>query len=741
MKPPKSILYYSAPYEGEESCAGKRAKTALSLRELFSSPQERGERRLLPSPLMLEELSATSPERAAAFSLAHSRGRMDGGLFYTDAADCLGDGELLVRSILMADPKPSEHPLSLTCSAPAVLPQLLSHFGCTNLCLLGDKSNIKAPVCRENAQTDYLWRSPDGTECHLTVPKDDRAVPSVCGEAGFRRAVFSAPSEEEEFCGGVTLDRPNAEEELAPENRRAADLLLGILEPLTALLGTNGVRACPAAVMNRLTADLLKNLSITDTPVLSPRVYAHRLDRVHTLTEEAEGYIAAAMESTLPCAKRGEKFAVISVFSPYERKTDAQTVCSLTLPADCSFRLVAENGRELFYALRASKRHPDGRITHTLAVLHPDLPPLAISRIFAVWGDPCVAKSAKPTEKPRIENEYFLCEADGDRLRITCKKTRRVLQNPFFLEDQGDRGTSAFLPAQEGSLLFFPEGWIRTGDALAEELAADCVLDVPADYDFANGERTAETRSVPCRISLRLEKGSDLLRISLRFRDTACRHRLRLAVRTELMDGATLCDAPFELHPLAGGETDVPGILAVEQEGACLALLTDTKRHVARVNDTLYLTLRHTADYCTRPRAEEETEVQLALFGGRDVTAASLFDASRRFRISPVSASALLCEGELREENCPSVLSGRPLLSCDTPEVFLTGCKCRADGNAVVHLFNPTDRALPVRLSSERPISLTTLAEREEIRLTEGGSVGLTLAPHQIIALLLHRLA
>lgn len=739
MKLPKSILYYSVPYEGEESHAKKRAKTALALRELLAAPHGKGERRLLPSLLALEELSAASPERVTAFSLARERGRMDAGLFYIDAGDCLGDGELLLRSLLMADPKPSEYPLPLTCSAPAVLPQLLFHFGCTNLCLLGEKTNIKAPVCRENTQTAYLWRSPDGSECRLTVPKDDRAVPSECGEVGFRRAVFAASSEEEEFFGAVSVDRLNAWEEFAPENRRAADLLLGVLEPLTALLGATGARVCPPAVINRLTGDLLKNLSITDSIALAPYVCAHRLDRVRALTEEAEGYIAAVMECTLPRTKRGEEFAVISVFSPYDRKTDVQFACTLTLPSDRPFRLVDASGNELFYTVRERKSLSGEQSICHLTVLYPESAPLSISRIFAVWGNPCVAKTTKPTEKPRIENENFLCEADGGRLKITCKKTRRVLQNPFFFEDQGDRGTSAFLPAQEGSLLFFPEEWTRTGDGLSEELSADCALDLPADYDTNNWERTAETCTVPCRITLRLEKGSDLLGVTVRFRDRAHRHRLRLAVRTEMMDGTVFCDAPFSLTPLDGGETDVPGVLAVERDGETLALLTDTRRAVARVNDTFYVTLAHTADYrgCTQ-KDGEETEVRLAIFGGRDVSAASLFDASRRFRLSPVAASVTFRETAVCDEGFSASLCHRPLLACDTPEVFITGAKCRADGSAVLHLLNPTDRELPVRLTADRAISLTSLAEREELRLTEGGSVGLTVAPHQIIALLLY---
>ena len=739
MKLPKSILYYSAPYEGEESHARKRAETALALRELLSAPAEKGERRILPTPLMLGELSAASPERVTAFSLARERGRMDIPLFYTDAGDCLGDGELLLRSLLLAGVKASEYPLPLTCSAPACLPQLLCHFGCTQICLLGERTNIKAPVCRENAKNGYLWRSADGSECHLVLPKEDRAISSSeINSPSLRRAVFGKPSEEEEtYCGEVQVDRKDAWEELAKENRRAADLLLGTLEPLTALLGANGTRVCSPAVTERLTGELLKNLSITDATAISPTVYAHRLDRVRTLTEEAEGYIAAAMETTLPSAAHGEEIAAISVFSPYTKQTAAQFALTLTLPTDRPFCLVDGEGNEIRYTICESRTETDGSITHRLTVLCPNLAPLAITRLFAVWGDPCVVKMSKSGENPRIENEFFVCETEGDRLKITCKTTRRVLQNPFFLEDQGDRGTDSFLPAQEGSLLFFPEGWTKTGDGLFEELYTDCRLDLPADYDFKNWERTTETRTLLCRLSLRLEKGSNLLRVSLRFADGVRRHRLRLAFRTDMMHGIAHRDAPFAFLPLEGTAAEIPGIISLAEAGESITLLTDTRRAVERVNDTLYVTLAHSADYRTGTERVEERTHDFAIFCARKPKAAALFEALFRFRRAPVALSRTFCGTHREGEGYPAALLSRPLISWDTPEICLTGCKTRADGSAVVHLLNPTDSELPVRLSSDRAMALSTLAEREEIRLTEGGSVGISLAPHQIIALLL----
>ena len=728
MKEPRSIRYYLAPHEGERSAAATRASLSAALRELFSYTAEKQTQRSLGAArLPLEELAATAPDRAAAFSALLAKRRALPALFYADAGDCLGDGEMLVRSILLGGASDGEGPFAISSSAPAVLPHLLCHFGVTSLFVAGDPARIKAPVCCENGKS-YEWKTPDGSACTLMIPladEVDRSFPAL------HTASFSGEQPSAAYTGELALERADAADALAGENRRAADLILYCLEPLSALFSLSDKRTDLRPTLDRMTRTLLKNMAVTDTARLSPAVYRHRLDRAAMLMEEGEELLHLMMRQVLPHRLLAGEAAAILLFSPYTEVTAKVLLCHLALASDRSFSLRTAEGEELAYEI-LEKEEKDGFAAYTLRVLIPALAPLAFSRISVIYATPCVAK---PTKKGAlsIKNRGFFCEVTDGRLKVTCLRTGRVLQNPVFLEDQGDRGTDGFLAAQEGSQLFFPGNWRVAGDALAPALTADILLDLPACYDRAADERSAALLHTHARLTLTAEAESDLLSLRVTLTDPASDHRLRLAVRSELVSGVLATDVPFDCRVSEKNSTVSAFFARISREDAAFAVLTDTRRALERVNDTLYITLSHRAAY--RTETDTSADMTLALVSDKELTPAQLYAYARLHRVAPPTA-ALDC---LPQSLCeyPPRITALPF-SFDGEGVVLTAVRRRACGEGVIlHLLNTGDEETELQLTAGAPLALSTLAEREALPLSQGGRMKMMLAPHQILSLIL----
>lgn len=726
MKSPIRIRYFSTPHEGRKSAAASRP--ALAALSHLIDP-EGAEPAALPSLLQLQGLRLFDPSAADALTRAQQEGTLGGALLYADAGDCLGDGELLVRSLLLADAGKGHTPLTVASALPAAMPQLLCHFGVTEVYAIGKNARIDHPVCRENANA-VTWQTPDGSACLLRLP-------SSCTETKVAPGLGTATYSQDEPIpceGALCIDRANAEDATALLDRTAADLILRVLEPLAALVArADNATTDLRPTLDRLTRTLLENLSVTDTASLSPAVLRHRTDRISSVIEEGEALLSTLLQAFLPSTPQSGTLAALAIFSPYTQKTALSVTCTLSLSDVIeNFALQKEDGHPIKWECLSAETE-NGCRKWRIRLLLPNAEPLAVTRVFVISAPPCVAKASKNAAL-RIENRGFVCEVADGRLRVLCRKSGRTLQNPFFLEDQGDRGAQCFSAAQEGSLLFFPVNWRRQGSRLAPTLVADIPMELPCTYHHATDERSAETCRTIAQLTLTAEAESELLRVSLSFTDPAEAHRLRLAVRTELICGRLTVDAPFGAAVTERSDAFPAFFARIAEEDAAVALLTDTRRPVERVNDTLYVTLSHRAPY--RTETARTTEASFALADGRELHVHELYESARRNRILPPVAvmTELPCPSAVTSALPPAALP----LSYSGADILLTTLRRRTEGkDTVLHFLNTADETRELRLTARAPLALSTLAEREELPLSEGGGLRIPLAPRQLLALIL----
>lgn len=735
MNKEKQILYITGEREGSASAAARRPLAASLVRRLLTEASDDG-RLLGTQTVFCEDFLASDGEAPALLSAVREKGI--GALFYTAAADCLGNGEALLRDLQFARKDTggrAPHQAILPLPAPAVLPQLLCHLGISSVILEEEKAAEGHPVCCENAllppdAAGFCWQTPDGSECLVRRPT---ALSPRSEGLGLRHLMFS-PDETLMSCytGALASAALPAPTEQSVRDSHALDLVLGRLEPLCALLAAVGRIPYPAVTLERLTRSLLKNLALTDG-IVAPTVADHRRDRTQTVCEEGEALLRASLATALPHSLPQGAVATLTAFSPFSRVGHAMLSFSLTLPAETPIALRDASGKELAYTVTSQELLQEGQVRYTLLLSVPAFPPLSVQHFFVFSQHTGRSLLPKKLSAPRIENRFFVCDATDGRLTVICKKSGRVWHNPFFFEDQGDRGSNAFLPAQEGSLICYPASFAAEECGLIRVLHAACDFELPCCYDAARHERACETRPVRCRLTLSLSEEDEHLEVAFCVEDAVEDHRLRLAVRTELNVSRVLCDTPFDYAVSAAAHFPHAAFLALEEKGRRLAVLTDAPRAAERVNDTLYFVLAHRALYLAD--APAVTEGRFALLVDRPLSPADLFIRARRFR---VGYPCVVNESPSVAETPEKPALSHPFLSWDAPDVVLTGCRYKENGRAAVcHLLNLAGEKTVVRLSSPARLSLGTLAEQEEIPLAEDGTAALTLAPRQIVAVLL----
>lgn len=761
MKQKRSLRHLASTREGGETAAARRPAGAAHIAHLLTRRSTAGELVALGHGAVLcEDFSAVYPEKTAELRAALRGGRLTCGPFYIAAGDCLGDGEILFENLLLGEDTvgeaPRDLPLPISAPAPAQLPQLLCHFGYEGVVLADDAfaASASAAVPPSGAAADQAapaaeqaascfaapvshWAAPEGSECLLLRPCTDTArngrpdAADVPGLSCITLPPIATKDEISRHTGPLFFEKTA---QGGREERAVADLLLYKIEPLCALLAAAEVYPYPAATLGRLWRGLLKNLGEMDRPALA--TLTARAARIAAVREEAEALLAGVLAAALPHRpEKGENAAAL-LFTAEGCEDGALAQLTLDLPAG-DFSLRDREGNSLTYGINASHPLADGRVRLDITLCLPALDPLALYPVYAFSEHTGRQNDEKTGPEAYIENRHFICDARDGRLRLTCRKTGHTLLSPFFFEDQGDRGRDAFSPAQEGSLLAFPTDFRVTRRGLVSTLTGTATFEIPASYDFSAGYRSVDTVTVTCDLHLTLAGDSDPLRVSCEVRDTAENHRLRLAVRTELMATDVLLDTPFDTTRAEKAELCPASFLCLERDGMYAALLPDGIREVSRVNDTLYLTVCHRAPH--RPPVHGPAVGGFALLRGRGSApdAATLHLAARRYRVGITAAATDFSPAFRIGEEYPAARLGRLPVRWDNPHVLLTACRRSRDGRAtVLHLLNLGDGEARLHPTATGRLSLATLAERGEIPLPENG-VALTLAPRQAVALIL----
>lgn len=601
------------------------------------------------------------------------------------------------------------------------LPQIAGQMGAGRL--------FFPPLCRAGAPLPaaFLFRAPDGSALPAACPTTETAdgltvyryrtpdgnLPIVEGPL-FSSADGGAAFSDALLCAEPTAPFPPSSGALPPSEAAAA---------LAARLALDGAPDAP------LFAALLRE---AEAGRLSAAEYAASV-------VEMLSAAAGAAAGTAPAPER-----LLLVFNPAGES--ARRVLFLPFSGGGDKPVVVRDGarRPARFLSPDEGDAPAG--ARLVAFDSGDIPPLSLA-LFRVTAEPGTDAPAAPdigTEDAEkggpgrtvMENATFRCEAKKGRLLITHKPSGRVLSDPFFFEDEGDRATDGgeFRPAAEGSLLFFPvfDDAVQ-GAAPVVSLCGRFRTDLPADYDRAADERTAATCPAEGRLTLSLRGEEPFLFVDCRVRERAGHHRLRLCLRGDGSGFSAFCANPFDRAEPAGESfTAGRGVLLARAGGSLLCLpgapLGGTWR-----NDTLFLTLLRAAAPADTPRVTRRT---LCVGMGDGDTVAFLRAARARallpFAVLTSPAAAVSRHTPpLFSENSPS---GGVTWAGDG--VLLSAARPARAGDGAALRFTapgPSGGVLHLRAPGCR-LSLSTVAEKERLPL-ESADIAIRMAPGQILTL------
>lgn len=298
-------------------------------------------------------------------------------------------------------------------------------------------------------------------------------------------------------------------------------------------------------------------------------------------------------------------------------------------------------------------------------------------------------------------------------------------------------------------------------------LAARFEMDLPLRATADRTGRTPERRSCPVEVRVELRADDPLVRIETRFDNRVEDHRLRARFPTGVRSDHLWSDGHFLVNrrsladrPAGEGWVQPPpetvpqqeyslvqdangglallnrGLPELEARGSgdgvdlCLTLLRavgwlSRDDFESRLRSNAGPTLHTPGAQCPGPRA---FQYALLPFAG-DFRESGIPDASRRYRVEPVSVQGVL-EG--------SVQGGRSLVRRGTGRATITAIKrhCSRD-SLVVRLYNPSSEPVREWLETDPPVRaawLTDLLEEREGSVPVAGNrVDLSLEPHRIV--------
>lgn len=596
------------------------------------------------------------------------------------------------------------------------LPQIAGQMGAGRL--------FFPPLCRAGAPLPaaFLFRAPDGSALPAACPTTETAdgltvyryrtpdgdLPAAEGPL-FSSADGSAAFSDALLCAEPTAPFPPSSGALPPSEAVAA---------LAARLALDGAPDAP------LFAALLRE---AEAGRLSAAEYAASVGEM----------LSAAAPSVPGTADGAAPERHLAVFNPAGETV--RRVLFLPFYGEGDRPAVVRDGVRLPARFLSPDEGDTPAGARLVAFDSGDMAPLSLA-LFRVTAEPMPddKENARPDASARavMENATFRCEAKKGRLLITHKPSGRVLSDPFFFEDEGDRAPDGgeFRPAAEGSLLFFPvfDDAVQ-GAAPVASLCGRFRTDLPADYDRAADERTAATCPAEGRLTLSLRGEEPFLFVDCRVRERAGHHRLRLCLRGDGSGFSAFCARPFDRAEPAGESFTAGRGVLLARPGESLLCLPDAPLGGTWRNDTLFLTLLRAAAPADTPRVTRRT---LCVGMGDGDTVAFLRAARARalgpFAVLTSPAAAVSRHTPpLFSENSPS---GGVTWTGDG--VLLSAARPARAGDGAALRFTapgPSGGVLQLRAPGCR-LSLSTIAEKERLPL-ESADIAIRMAPGQILTL------
>ena len=379
-----------------------------------------------------------------------------------------------------------------------------------------------------------------------------------------------------------------------------------------------------------------------------------------------------------------------------------------------------------------------------------------------------------------IGNEIITLKADRKgHVTLTCGD--RVIENCLYLEDQADIGDSyVFVNADDAPILsdgFVTDVAVTEKNPYVQSLAITYELPLPADFDFQNNCRSAQTALTRVVLTLTLKKDQPFVEVAYEIDNRSQWHRLRVVAHTDVASLVSTADIPFDIvtHGEEMHYQDTYSKVLANTSFACLqeagkgfAVLTEGAHEYEHLdgNQLAFTVIRATGGINRSPSKKWKTpgnqcirtvEGRLGLlpFAG-DVLSADIPNWSLAFR-APLLTNVGCCDThkftggrpcvqdtELNEmfylpDAYPDVAmqSNASVVSVKGENLSVTAFKMAEDGSGhILRLINWGEKPTEATVLAKGRIYRTTMAEKQR-RYLGIDQVDLTVAPKQIITLFL----
>jgi hypothetical protein len=370
-------------------------------------------------------------------------------------------------------------------------------------------------------------------------------------------------------------------------------------------------------------------------------------------------------------------------------------------------------------------------------------------------GDDSLASGRGADGSAWIENEHWHVAAAPDgTVRLVRRADGAAIDDALRIVSEGDRGDEYnFDPVPDAPIVERPERArvrVERAGAAAATLAIHARLRVSESLAPDRAARSRKTVVLPVSLRLRLAPGLDRIDVEVSLENGARDHRLRLHVRAPFAARRFRVESAFEVveRPIAPpADAFGPGRAAELPIGACpqraFASIDDGARALTVANrgnaeveavpepdghTSLAVTLLRAVGFLSRgdlhlrrghagppfetPGAQvpgrHQAELSLRIHGADDADTAA---HAHRFVYPPLTiAGAGPDDAPLRD--------GARLLELDDPAVVVSAVEPRADGGAIVRIYETTGRARSVSLGWNAPgdwrFAAVDLAERPD---------------------------
>ena len=233
-----------------------------------------------------------------------------------------------------------------------------------------------------------------------------------------------------------------------------------------------------------------------------------------------------------------------------------------------------------------------------------EIAPYAVKTFLLTRGGQFPAVVPAETGGNAIENEFWSISLDGTgRVVLASKTGDRVFRDLLAPEDRADTGDSyCFRPGTDSPLTGFRAELVSVRNiGLSASLTLRYPLALPARYDFAGDRRSGESALSELLVTLTLDRGDPVVRLSYTLKNASEDHRLRLFFRGDAASDSAIADIPFEivshknedLYPGASTPTmPASTFAALEKGGKGFAVFTVGAHEMEHPSpDTLSFTL------------------------------------------------------------------------------------------------------------------------------------------------------